>query len=263
MPYFFSARSLDRDALLGKYTYRLNTIFRQSEHAFIEALLQIRRGPSHISDDSVRLLAGRYAPDPPPPHKRTTLCATNKQADDLNQQGLDALPGREKHYEMKTDGRVSDKQKEDSKYSVDLFLKPGARVMLLDNNLPTYCNGTIGIVAALDENLVNVRLSSGKVIPVGRATITLKRNGLDKDGFVVQDVVGTLSQFPLRLAWGLTIHKGQGQTLDEVYVDLSHGFAVGQAYTALSRVRFLSGLHLLQPFDPGTIIFEPLIEKWL
>lgn len=262
-PRFFSAHSLDRDALHVRHTHRLNTIFRQSEAAFVEALQQVRRGPDGISDDSARLLAERYSPNPPPPHKRTTLCATNKEADALNQQGLDALPGEVAHYEMNTNGRVSDKQKEDSKYPVHLFLKPGACVMILDNNLPVYCNGTIGTVTALDGNLVNVRLNSGKVVPIGRATITLKRNNLDKDGLVVQDVVGTISQFPLRLAWGLTIHKGQGQTLDEVYVDLSNGFATGQAYTALSRVRFLSGLHLLQRFDKGQVIFDPLVEDWL
>ena len=81
----------------------------------------------------------------------------------------------------------------------------------MTNNLPAYCNGTIGEVSALDDNVV----------------------------------------------------KGQGQTLEDVYVDLSRGFATGQAYTALSRVRNISGLHLLVPFDVGQIIFNPDVAGWL
>lgn len=133
----------------------------------------------------------------------------------------------------------------------------------MTNNLPAYCNGTIGEVSALDDNVVNVRLDSGKVVSVRRTTIELKHNKLGADGNVVSETIGTIMQFPMKLAWGLTIHKGQGQTLEDVYVDLSRGFATGQAYTALSRVRNISGLHLLVPFDVGQIIFNPDVAGWL
>jgi len=101
------------------------------------------------------------------------------------------------------------------------------------------------------------------VVSVGRATIELKHNVLGTDDNIVSETIGTIMQFPVKLAWGLTIHKGQGQTLDDVYVDLSRGFATGQTYTALSRVRNISGLHLLCPFDVGQILSDPDVADWL
>ena len=118
-------------------------------------------------------------------------------------------------------------------------------------------------MTALDDKIVNVRLDSGNIVSVRRATIELKNNVLDNAGKVVSETIGMIMQFPLKLAWGLTIHKGQGQTLDDVYVDLSRGFAAGQAYTALSRVRNVSGLHLLTPFNVGQILSDPAVADWL
>ena len=216
-----------------------------------------------MSEGSAALLASRYIKDPPPPQMRTTLCATNAQADALNDEGLAALSGQQYDYEMIVQGRVGRAQMAQSKFVEKLSLKPGARVMFLVNNLPVYCNGTIGEVTALDDNIVTVRIDSGKVVSVHRTTIELKNNILGVDGNVISETVGTIMQFPMKLAWGLTIHKGQGQTLDDVYVDLSRGFATGQAYTAISRVRHISGLHLLVPFDVGQIIFDPDVADWL
>lgn len=261
-PYFFDALSLEKTSLMA-HTYRLTTIFRQSERQFIEALLQIRKGAQHVSTENAMLISHRFMSNPPPPHERTTLCATNNQADVLNQAGLDALSGSVAHYKMETSGTVSDKQKEDSKFMIDLQLKVGARVIFLTNNLPDYCNGTIGVVTALDTDVINVRLDSGKTISLKRSTIEFKRNELNSTGLVEQKTIGTISQFPVKLAWGLTVHKGQGQTLEEVYVDLSRNFVAGQTYTALSRVKTLSGLHLINEFDVGQILTDPNITDWL
>ena len=262
-PYFFDAKSLNGGLMLDGHIYHLTTIFRQSEEPFINALLEVRKGPDCVSASSAALLASRYTKDPPPPQMRTTLCATNAQADALNDEGLTALSGRQYDYEMVVQGRVNRAQVAQSRFVEKLSLKPGAKVIFLINNLPVYCNGTIGEVMALDDNIVNVRLDSGRVVSVRRATIELKHNILGTDGNVVSETAGTIMQFPMKLAWGLTIHKGQGQTLDDVYVDLSSGFATGQAYTALSRVRNISGLHLLVPFDVGQIIFNPDVAGWL
>lgn len=262
-PYFFDAKSLDGGLMLNGCIHRLTTIFRQSEEHFINALLEVRKGPKFVSEGSAALLASRYIKEPPPPQMRTTLCATNAQADALNDEGLAALSGQQYDYEMIVQGRVGRTQISQSKFVEKLSLKPGARVMLLVNSLPVYCNGTIGEVTALDDNIVNVRIDSGKVVSVHRTTIELKHNILGADGNVISETVGAIMQFPMKLAWGLTIHKGQGQTLDDVYVDLSRGFATGQAYTAFSRVRHISGLHLLVPFDVGQIISDPDVADWL
>lgn len=261
-PYFFDALSLNKVSLM-EHTYRLTTIFRQSEQQFIEALLQIRKGAQYVSAENTMLITRRFISNPPSPHERTTLCATNNQADELNQAGLDALSGCVTHYTMKTSGKISDKQKEDSKFMIDLQLKVGARVIFLTNNLPSYCNGTIGVVTALDTDVINIRLGSGQTVSLKRSIIEFKRNELNSNGLVEQRTMGTISQFPLKLAWGLTIHKGQGQTLEEVYVDLSRNFAAGQTYTALSRVKTLSGLHLINKFDVGQILTDPDITDWL
>ena len=261
-PYFFDAKSLVGGSMSTDRIYRLTTIFRQSEERFIKALLEIRKGPQFVSEESASLLAERYIETPPSPQARTTLCATNAQADALNDQGLAALSGQQYDYEMITHGRIKAKVAQ-SRFAERLSLKVGAKVMLLVNNLPVYCNGTIGEVIALDDMIVNVRLDSGNIVSVRRATIELKNNVLDNAGKVVSETIGTIMQFPLKLAWGLTIHKGQGQTLDDVYVDLSRGFAAGQAYTALSRVRNISGLHLLTPFGVGQILSDPAVADWL
>ena len=261
-PYFFDARALDAARLLAT-KLDLTAVFRQSEEAFIKALLEVRRGLDAITDESAILLARCYDPNPPPPEQRTTLFAVNAQADSLNNQALLSLPGQEAVYHMRTDGQVSSSQKANCKFPEVLQIKVGARVMLLQNNLPDFCNGTIGTVAGFDADRINIRLSSGRVVSVGRAILEFKENGIS-DNVVISRVVGTITQFPLKLAWGLTIHKSQGQTLDEVYIDLSRGFAAGQTYTALSRVRTLAGLHLLAPFDCGQIISPPPpVIPWL
>ena len=211
--HFFEANAIDADRL-NRRMLRLKTIFRQSETEFIEALLQVRRGPDSVSKQSALLLAGRYDPNPPPPSERTTLCPTNAEADQLNRQGLLELPGSPKDYDMSVSGNVTPSQMDDSKLPRILSLKIGARVIFLENKLPTYCNGIIGIVVGLGDNVVNVRLPSGDIVPVVRSQIDFKDTVIDDDGNIGVKIVGSIMQFPLRLAWGLTIHKGQGQTLD-------------------------------------------------
>ena len=263
-PYFFSAKALS-SCWTGEphYIHRLTTIFRQIERKFIDALLQVRFGPSALSVQSSQLLSSCYTQSPPPENRRTTLCAINKQADQINADALRMLDGQEVCYEMSTTGNVSQQQKQDSRYPISLHLKEGARVMLLENNLPNFSNGTVGIVAALSPDAINVRTSDGRIVTVVRSTVDIRQNRIRIDGNVETVTIGTITQFPMKLAWGITIHKSQGQTLDEVYVDLSRAFGPGMVYTALSRVRTLSGLKLLAPFDPGKIQVDPLVKDWL
>ena len=261
-PYFFDAKSINAYEI-KKSMLRLSTIFRQTEEPFIRALLEVRKGPNAVSPESATLLASRYDSEPPPPHKRTTLFAINNQAKAANDEALRLLPGNVVSFEMETRGDVSDAQKQDSKYPVVLELKIGARVILLDNNLPQYSNGTIGMVKAFSKDIINVELPSGKIAQITRSTIKLFENKVLDDDTVQQVETGSISQFPMKLAWGLTIHKSQGQTLDEVWIDLSRVFEYGQTYTALSRVRTLEGLKILQPFDVGKILSNPRVLEWL
>lgn len=270
-PYFFDAHVLVpfRDKMSRPHRERggkvnLTTVFRQSDIEFRDALLAMRRGATELSDEQVQMIDDRYTSPLPLAHKRTTLVATNAAADDLNREGLKALEGELRIYDSLTKGKVTAKQILDSKLSERIELKVGARVMFVTTNLPQYCNGTIGIVVAMAEQAINVRLKDGQIVSVGRTTVVFNENKFNPKTNLVECVeVGSITQFPLKLAWGITIHKGQGQTLDEVYVDLANVFACGQTYTALSRVRTQWGLHLVQHFDRGQVLSDRRVADWL
>lgn len=270
-PYFFDAHimaqyrgELDASEDRARHRFNLTTIFRQSEEDFIGALLELRRGSGALSEESCSMIAQRYDSRPPLPNERTTLVPTNTMAEQLNQEGLSALEGDVRTFRMMTTGVVLQQQQRDSKFPIELSLKIGARVIFLENKLPQYCNGTIGIVRGMADQVINVELQSGRIVSVMRSSISFFENRINnKTGLVEQVETGSIRQFPLKLAWGLTIHKGQGQTLDEVYVDLNGVFAPGQTYTALSRVRTLAGLHLVGRFDRGCVLFDPRVADWL
>src|SRR5262249_40380903 len=166
-----------------------------------------------------------------------------------------AVTGAELRYPAQVAGDFSD-----SAYPTDqtLMLKRGAKVMLLRNDADRrWVNGTIARVARLEEKRVWVEIG-GEEHEVEPASWEMRRYAYDRaQERVVANVAGTFRQFPLGLAWALTIHKSQGLTIDRVYVDLGRGtFAHGQAYVALSRCRALTGLALARPLRASDIRFD-------
>ncbi len=183
------------------------------------------------------------------------LTPTNAAARRINAAYLDSLSAAAVRYEAAVTGEFSEgAQPADPA----LDLKPGAKVVMLRNDPDRrWVNGTIARVARLKEKQVWVEID-GREHEVERASWENRRYAFDQSAEkIVASVAGTFKQFPLRLAWAMTIYKAQGLTLDKVYVDLGRGaFAHGQTYVALSRCRTLDGLALARPLTISDVIFN-------
>jgi ATP-dependent exoDNAse (exonuclease V) alpha subunit len=252
-PFFFSVPALREAA--GSSLLELSHVFRQSDAALLEVLNRVRDGEADESD--LELLNSRVAPARTlaEGERYVILTPTNAAAQRINLAYLGALPGAGRTYEAGITGDFSDNVHPTDRA---LTLKPGAKVILIRNDADRrWVNGTVARISRLDDKRVWIDVG-GKEHEVEPASWEARRYAYDKAAEkIVGTVAGTFKQFPLRLAWALTIHKAQGLTLDHVYIDLGRGtFAHGQAYVALSRCRSLDGLALARPLKPGDILFD-------
>ena len=186
------------------------------------------------------------------------LTPTNAAAKRINTAYLASLTGRAETYQAGVTGEFNESAQPTE---ATLVLKRGAKVMLLRNDPDRrWVNGSIARVSRVEPDKVWVELD-GEEHEIERVSWESRRYAYDKEAeTIVETVAGTFNQFPLRLAWALTIHKSQGLTLDKVYIDLGRGtFAHGQAYVALSRCRTLEGLALARPLRPTDILFDPAV----
>lgn len=179
-----------------------------------------------------------------------TLASINRTADNINQQCLSEIDAEEYIYEGTVQGKFDEKR-----FPVDmnLKLKVGAQVMFTRNDQQKrWANGTIGTVAELTKDEIHVTIEDGNTYVVPNCTWESYSYEYDKDERKMKkELMGTFTQYPLRLAWAITVHKSQGMTFEKMYLDLSRGmFAAGQLYVALSRVRSLGGLFLSRPIIP-------------
>lgn len=199
------------------------------------------------------------------------VTAKNDQADAINRDRLAKLDGKERIYIGTFEGSYTEEEKKQEPIApVELHLKEGARVMFCRNDTQgqRYVNGTMGSVLALADEVIKVRTEQGTVVDVYRTT-------WDKQEYVpVQSpnnpnafelrTIGSYKQFPLKLAYAITIHKSQGQTWDNVCIDLGHGaFAEGQTYVALSRVKTKNGVHLARALSCNDVKVNSRVKEFL
>lgn len=252
-PFFFSLASLREGVGTGRL--ELSHVFRQRDEILLDVLNRVRDGEA--DEDDLATLNERVHPI------RTLgegdafviLTPTNAAALRINMAYLDALPSEARAYDAGISGEfTASAQPTDAR----LILKRGAKVILLRNDPDRrWVNGTVARISRLEEKRVWIDVD-GKEHEVEPASWESRRYAFDQtQEKIVETVAGTFKQFPLRLAWALTIHKAQGLTLEKVYVDLGRGtFAHGQAYVALSRCRSLDGLALARPLRPHDILFD-------
>ncbi|KAA9041491.1 AAA family ATPase [Ginsengibacter hankyongi] len=238
----------------------LNKIYRQKEDSFVALLNKVRN--NNMSGDDFEDLHLRYNPAfrPAIEEKYITLTSHNNQADQINARELQKLLPPSYKYEAIIEGDFPE-----NNYPADgsLVLKLGAQVMFLKNDVISkrYFNGKIGIVKSLDDEEIIVECD-GADISVSMETWENSRYVLDRiDGKLQQETLGTFTQFPLRLAWAITIHKSQGLTFEKVMIDAGAAFSSGQVYVALSRCTNLDGIVLLSKIPAEAIYSNDNVTK--
>lgn len=261
-PYFFESHALKK---AGFHTIELTTVYRQSDTAFLDILNSIRDG--RASGATLEAVNRRFIPgfNPSDSEGYIRLTTHNRLADKLNYSRLDAIPAPEFTFEAEVEGKFPE-----SAFPADKFLrlKEGAQVMFVKNDIGSarrYYNGLIGkIVAISDEKIRVVPIGREEAIDVKRDEWEISQYRLDEiSGKVIQETTGTFRQYPLQLAWAVTIHKSQGLTFDKAIIDAARSFAPGQTYVALSRCRSLDGLVLGSPLPASAVITDSGINDFI
>jgi len=258
-PFFFDSLAIKDIPLL---TIELTKVYRQTDEEFLEILNAIRDGD--VANIDFEHLNERFNPDfNAGEDSYIYLCSHNKLADDINQQKLAEIKVSPATFEAKLFGEFKENQYPNEQF---LELKIGAQVMFIRNDISgekKYFNGKLGEISALDEKEIKVVLEgSEREITVKREVWEQKKYSLDGEKNIKEEVLGSFEQFPIKLAWAVTIHKSQGLTFDKVIIDAGKSFTAGQVYVALSRCRTLEGIVLKSKITPEVIFKDNRILQF-
>ena len=260
-PYFFSSLALKQTEYC---TIELKTVYRQNDGVFLDLLNRIRE--NHCDSQVLEALNRRCLPDFQPRKEEgyIRLVTHNYQAQRINNYELEQLPGRSYAFRATIDGKFPEYS-----YPTDevLELKKGAQVMFVKNDSSgehRYYNGMIGEVTAVSASSIEVRAKdSGEDFLLQEEEWANAKYVLDEESKeIVEDIEGTFRQFPLKLAWAITIHKSQGLTFERAIIDASSSFAHGQTYVALSRCKTLEGLVLSAPLSARAVISDREVDRF-
>lgn len=261
-PYFFDSMVLKQAPPLY---IEFEKIYRQSDEQFISLLNQVRNNV--LDETGLHILESRFLPG----FRRSRqdgyiiLTTHNEKANAINAAELQKLPGAPFSFEAEITGDFPEKACPADEV---LYLKEGAQVMFIRNDAAEsgkrFYNGRIGVVSGLEEDAIYVKCEGeATAIKVGREKWENIRYTLNKSNRQLEsDLLGSFTQYPLRLAWAITIHKSQGLTFEKAIIDAGEAFAPGQVYVALSRCTNLEGMVLMSRIRPGSLFCDNRITAF-
>lgn len=261
-PYFFESKALRQAGFL---TVELSTIYRQTDHEFIEMLNAVRDGK--VTPQMLANLNARYRPgfNPPDSEGYIRLTTHNARAAQINGSRLRELNAMPYTFEAVVQGKFPE-----SSFPAErvLTLKKGSQVMFIKNDTGQerrFFNGMIGTVTSISRKKVIVTpIDGSEPIEVEEARWDNTRYTVDETTkAITQEIEGSFIQLPLRLAWAITIHKSQGLTFDHAIIDAASSFAPGQAYVALSRCRNLEGMVLEREIPLKAVMTDTAVDGFI
>ncbi len=260
-PYFFGSLALQQTNYVS---IELKHIYRQTDATFIELLNKVR--DNCLDEETLRTLNSRYVPNFRPAQQDAyiTLTATNAVALDINTKNLSQLVGKSTFFAARIEGNFPA-----SFYPTEekLEFKLGAQVMFIKNDLQPekrYFNGKIGRIVQIDEDAIFVRCADEatdiEVAPAEWQNVKYSLNETTKE--IEEQILGTFTQYPLKLAWAITIHKSQGLTFERAIIDAQAAFAHGQVYVALSRCKSFEGIVLRSRIEFSSVKTDPVVKQF-